>query len=83
VGIGGTVILIAVGAILTFAVNWHMAGANMHVIGVILMMAGILGLLAYITIYSRRLPPPPPPPDGGHRGDGRPEGFVEERRYYS
>jgi len=80
VGIGGCILLIAVGAVLTFAVNWHMPGMNVHVAGLIVMLAGVIGLLAFISIYKRRLPPPPTG-EHHHVGD-RPEGFVEERRYY-
>jgi hypothetical protein len=41
-----SVLLIAVGAILVFAVNTTAKGVNIHTIGVILMIVGGIGLLA-------------------------------------
>jgi uncharacterized protein DUF6458 len=43
--IGASIFLIAVGAILKFATNWHLAHVNLDVVGVILMIAGVAGLL--------------------------------------
>jgi hypothetical protein len=43
--IGVSVLLIAIGAILTFAVNTSVEGVDINVIGIILMGAGGLGLL--------------------------------------
>ncbi|QMU70551.1 hypothetical protein [Streptacidiphilus sp. P02-A3a] len=71
-GIGGCIIVIAAGAIATFGVNWHLAGMNIHIVGVILMAAGLLGLATYASIYRNRFP--------GRRPGG--EEVVEERRYY-
>jgi hypothetical protein len=51
-GIGVSVFLIAVGAILTFAVNASAPGANLDVIGIILMIAGGLGLLVSLAFAS-------------------------------
>ncbi|MET7286675.1 hypothetical protein [Streptomyces sp. NPDC005573] len=53
-GLGGCIILIAVGAILTFATDWHMNGVNLDVVGVILMAAGLIGLAAFSGIARRR-----------------------------
>jgi hypothetical protein len=44
-GIGISVFLIAVGAVLAFAVNATASGVNLDAIGVILMLVGGLGLL--------------------------------------
>lgn len=44
-GIGISVFLIAVGAILTFAVNLTVSGLDLDTVGVILMIAGAIGLL--------------------------------------
>jgi protein-S-isoprenylcysteine O-methyltransferase Ste14 len=44
-GIGVSVFLIAVGAILTFAVNASVSGINIATVGVILMVVGGIGLL--------------------------------------
>ncbi|GAA2708439.1 MULTISPECIES: DUF6458 family protein [Streptomyces] len=60
-GMGWCVALIAVGGILTFAVDWHVDGVNLPLVGLMLMAAGILGLAAYISIFKRRRTQPPPP----------------------
>ena len=39
-GIGGCIILIAVGAIITFATDWHAKGVNMDLLGLIMMAVG-------------------------------------------
>ncbi len=44
-GIGVGLLLIAVGAILTWAVTADVSGVNIHVVGVILMIVGLVGLL--------------------------------------
>ncbi len=44
-GIGTSIFLIAVGAILRFAVTVTTNGFNLHTVGVILMVLGIVGLL--------------------------------------
>ncbi|MFC8451274.1 hypothetical protein [Kitasatospora sp. NPDC057223] len=72
-GIGGCIIVFAVGAILTFGVDWHMSGVNVDVVGVVLMAAGLLGLCAYVAVFRRRRYP-------GGRVPG--ETIVEERRSY-
>jgi phosphate/sulfate permease len=51
-GIGISVFLIAVGAILTFGVNAAVAHANLDVIGIILMAVGALGLIVAIAMMS-------------------------------
>ena len=53
-GIGASIILIAVGAILAFATDFDVAGVDEKVIGVILMIAGALGLLFTALILGRR-----------------------------
>ena len=53
-GIGVSVFLIAVGAILTFAIEAEVAGINIDVIGIILMIAGALGLLWTLLIWGPR-----------------------------
>jgi hypothetical protein len=37
--------MIAVGAILRYAVTWHVAGVNLQILGLILMTTGIVGLV--------------------------------------
>jgi hypothetical protein len=44
-GIGTSIFLIALGAILAFAVNADVSGLEISTIGIILMVCGILGLL--------------------------------------
>jgi hypothetical protein len=43
--IAGAVFLIAVGAILKFATNVHVQGISLDTVGVILMIAGAVGLI--------------------------------------
>ena len=55
--IGGSVFLIAVGAILRFAVTDAIEGVDLAVIGLILIIAGVVGLVAsliWAAIASRR-----------------------------
>ncbi len=51
-GIGASVFLIAVGAILTFAVSTTVSGLDVSTIGVILMIAGAIGLAASLFIFG-------------------------------
>ena len=68
-GIGISVFLIAVGAILAFAVNYDISGLDIAVIGYILMIVGVIGLIMTAFIWGpRRI---------AARGD-----VVEERRVY-
>jgi hypothetical protein len=73
--IGTSIVLIAVGAILKYAVTAHVSGIDLQTVGTILMIVGILGLilsLIYTFAWSdgarrRRGGPdyydaPPPPP---------------------
>ncbi len=52
-GIGASIFLIALGAILTFAVNADVSGISLDVVGVILMVAGAIGLLWSLVVASR------------------------------
>jgi hypothetical protein len=54
VGIGASVALIAVGAILTFALNVSIGALDLDVVGWILMAAGALGLIVTMSIWGRR-----------------------------
>jgi hypothetical protein len=73
-GIGASLFLIAGGAILIWGVTGHVAGLNIHAIGAILMVIGIVGLILSMIFWSswggfsgrRRTyveegPPPGPP----------------------
>ena len=53
-GIGASIFLIALGAILAFAVNVNLGGLDVNVIGWILMLAGVLGLITFALIWGRR-----------------------------
>ena len=50
VGIGTSLVLIAAGAIMAFAVSVHTNGFNVHTIGWILMGVGVLGLIVALII---------------------------------
>ena len=51
-GLGVSIFLIAVGAILTWAVNASVSGLELNTIGVILMVVGILGLILSMIFWS-------------------------------
>ena len=53
-GIGVSIFLIAIGAILTFATDFELSGLNVDVIGVILMIVGALGLIWTLLIWGPR-----------------------------
>ena len=53
-GIGTSLFLIAVGAILKFAVTDSISGVELSTIGLILMVVGIVGLLISLLFLSRR-----------------------------
>ncbi|MFE9169189.1 DUF6458 family protein [Streptomyces kebangsaanensis] len=79
-GLGGCIILIAVGAILTFATDWHMQGVNLHMVGVILMIVGLIGVTTFSSIYRRRRVMVPPTTtvveeDRHHARDGYTDGY--------
>jgi hypothetical protein len=52
VGIGVSLILIAVGAILTWAVSAEVSGIDIQVVGVILLIVGAIGALLSFIIWS-------------------------------
>jgi hypothetical protein len=51
-GLGTSIFLIAVGAILDFAVNVHTTGFNLNTIGVILMIVGAIGVVLSLIFWS-------------------------------
>jgi hypothetical protein len=53
-GIGFSIFLLAVGAILAFAVQATVAGLDLHVVGWILMAAGALGLVLTMVVFAPR-----------------------------
>ena len=50
--IGASIFLLVVGAILTFAVNVSTEGFNINTVGIILMVAGVIGLLLSLLFWS-------------------------------
>ena len=53
----GSIFLIVVGAILRFATHLHVKGLDLRTIGLILMIAGVVGLIIAIwqwAVWSRR-----------------------------
>lgn len=69
-GIGAGVLLIAIGAILAFAVDFEVSGLDISVIGWILMVAGVIGLILVVAVWGPRR-------RAAARGP-----VVEERRVY-
>jgi hypothetical protein len=59
-GLGGCIVLIAVGAILTFATDWEMESVNLDLVGLILMTVGIIGTAVFTSVYRRRRAVVPP-----------------------
>jgi hypothetical protein len=54
-GIGVSVFLLAAGAILSFAIETDSAeGFNINTVGIILMIAGAIGLVWAALVYGRR-----------------------------
>jgi hypothetical protein len=56
VGIGVSIFLVAVGAILAFAVETHTRGVDLNTVGVILMIVGGLGFFASLAFWSSFAP---------------------------
>ncbi|QNS05346.1 DUF6458 family protein [Streptomyces xanthii] len=52
--LGGCIILVALGAILAFATDWHMKGVDLHLVGWILMIVGLIGVFVFRSIGRRR-----------------------------
>jgi Na+/proline symporter len=53
-GIGASIFLLALGAILAFAVNADISGLDISVIGWILMAAGLAGLVITLWFWNSR-----------------------------
>lgn len=51
-GISGSLLLIAAGAILTWAVETEVPGVDINTVGVILMVVGIVGLVLSLVFWS-------------------------------
>lgn len=61
--IGASIFLIAVGAILRYAVTVSVSGVDIAVVGLILMIAGIIGLIASLFLLTQQGRSGPPPGD--------------------
>jgi hypothetical protein len=70
--IGGSIFIIAVGAILRYAIDDSIEGIDLQTIGLILMIAGVVGLVLGLflmqqarsrgdVVYERERRDPPPP----------------------
>ena len=55
-GIGGSLFLIAVGAILKWAVDADVAGVDLETVGLILLIVGIVGLILSMLFWSSFAP---------------------------
>lgn len=53
-GIGGSLALLAVGAILYFAVTVETSGFNINIAGIIMMFVGAIGLVATMAMGATR-----------------------------
>lgn len=53
-GIGASLFLIAVGAILRFAVNYDLNGVDLQTVGMIMMIVGVIGLVVTMVIWGSR-----------------------------
>lgn len=51
-GLGTSIFLIAVGAILDFAVNWRVQGVDLKAIGAILMIVGAIGVVLSLIFWN-------------------------------
>jgi Domain of unknown function (DUF6458) len=54
VGIGGSVFLIALGAILAWAVHIQLGWLDLRVVGWVLMVAGVFGLILTLWFWNSR-----------------------------
>ena len=65
---GASLFLIAVGAILHFAVTATLAGIDIQVVGTILMIIGVIGFAISLWLYlaDRRNTSGPPPPTSSY-----------------
>ena len=67
--LGASLFLIAVGAILYWAVTATLAGIDIQVVGLIMMVIGVIGFAISLWMFlaGRRGPSGPPPPSSTYR----------------
>jgi hypothetical protein len=82
VGVGTSIVVFAIGAILKFATTVHSSNFNIQTIGVILMIVGVIGFIVSLVFWSSW-----GGPSSWHRsrtvyrqGYGGDGSIVEERR---
>ena len=68
-GVGVSILLIAAGAILTWAVTATVSGVSIQTVGVILLIVGIIGLVLSLVFWSSW---------GGFGGRARRRTYVDE-----
>jgi hypothetical protein len=73
-GIGSSLFLIAVGAILAFAVNADISGLEVSTVGIILMIVGVIGLIISMFFWGEWR--------SRHRTDVVERPVVRDREYY-
>ncbi|MBA2389534.1 MAG: hypothetical protein H0V67_04690 [Geodermatophilaceae bacterium] len=66
-GVGVSIFLLALGAILAFAVTGEVSGVDLDVVGFVLMGVGVIGIIISLVLMNQRS-------NTSHR-------VVEERRY--
>jgi hypothetical protein len=83
-GIGASVFMIALGAIITFAFNIRVGWLDLDVVGWVLMAAGALGLIMTLTVFSgrRRTTVVDQSAPAAYPRPGTTERVVEERSAY-
>jgi hypothetical protein len=83
-GIGGSIFLIALGAIFAFAVHANLGWLDLSVVGWVLMVAGVIGLIMTTWFWQSRrrtvVVPQQQPPAVPTRDDGVVEEYREVRR---
>lgn len=52
--IGGSLVLIAVGAVLKWAVTYEAAGVDLRTVGTILLVVGLIGMVISLLLMSTR-----------------------------
>ena len=60
-GIGTSIFLIALGAILRYAITVSISGIELQTVGLILMIVGIIGLIITVAMLLLQRDDPPPP----------------------
>ena len=79
---GGSIALIIIGAILTYAVEYDISGVDIKVVGVILMIGGLIGLIIGIARLASARRRPPPPPGRDDRYEDVPPGYQDRYGRY-